>query len=92
VEKVLRKNDGQGLAALRAVRPVLAGVADWSAAELESAVKGYCEQSGLGLGKVAQPIRVAVSGASVSPPLFDVLVMLARDRTLARIDRCLATA
>jgi glutamyl/glutaminyl-tRNA synthetase len=92
VEKVLRKNDGQGLAALRAVRPVLAGVADWSAAELESAVKGYCEQSGLGLGKVAQPIRVAVSGASVSPPLFDVLVMLGRDRTLARIDRCLATA
>ena len=91
VEKVLKKNDGQGLAAVRAVRPLLAGVADWAAGPLEGVVKGYCEQSGLGLGKVAQPIRVAVSGGSVSPPIFDSLAFLGRDRSLARIDRCLAT-
>ena len=91
VEKVLKKNDGQGLAAVRAVRPLLAGVAEWAAGPLEGVVKGYCEQSGLGLGKVAQPIRVAVSGGSVSPPIFDSLAFLGRDRSLARIDRCLAT-
>ena len=90
VEKVLRKNDGQGLAALRAVRPLLADAVGWSAASLEAVVKTYCEQSGLGLGKVAQPIRVGVSGSTVSPPIFDSLEFLGRERTLARIDRCLA--
>jgi glutamyl-tRNA synthetase len=88
VEKVLLKNDKQGLNALTAVRPILAGVADWTAASLEAAVKNYCETSGLGLGKVAQPIRVAVSGAIVSPPIFESLEFLGRNRTLARIDRC----
>ena len=92
VEKVLKKNDGQGLAAVRAVRPLLAAAATtWTAGDLEAAVKAYCEQSGLGLGKVAQPIRVAVSGGMVSPPIFDSLAFLGRERTLARIDRCLAT-
>ena len=67
VEKVLRKNDGQGLAALRAVRPLLGDAAEWSAATLEAAVKAHCEQTGLGLGKVAQPIRVAVSGTAGQP-------------------------
>ena len=91
VEKVLKKNDAQGLAALTAVRPLLAAVPEWSATALESAVKAYCDQTGLGLGKVAQPIRVGVSGATVSPPIFDSLVFLGRERALARIDRCLAT-
>ncbi|HSV16607.1 MAG TPA: glutamate--tRNA ligase [Tepidisphaeraceae bacterium] len=90
VDKVLLKNDRQGLNALTAVRPILAGVNDWTAANLEAAVKAYCEQSGLGLGKVAQPIRVAVSGTAVSPPIFESLEFLGRDRTLARIDRCIA--
>jgi glutamyl/glutaminyl-tRNA synthetase len=91
VEKVLKKNDGQGLAALRTIRPLLAATAEWTAAGLEAAVKAFCESSGLGLGKVAQPIRVAVSGGMVSPPIFDSLEFLGRDRSLARIDRCLAT-
>lgn len=88
VEKVLMKNDRQGLKALMAVRPILAGAGEWKAANLEAAVKSYCESSGLGLGKVAQPIRVAVSGTAVSPPIFESLEFLGRERTLARIDRC----
>jgi glutamyl-tRNA synthetase len=92
IEKVLKKGDGQGLAVLREVRPVLEGAGEWTPVNLEAAVSRYCEQKGLGLGKVAQPIRVAVSGGTVSPPIFESLELLGRDRTLTRIDRCLAAA
>jgi glutamyl-tRNA synthetase len=89
VEKVLLKNEKQGLNALRGVAEVLRGAGDWTTPALESAVKTYCEQTQLGLGKVAQPIRVAVSGSTVSPPIFETLEVLGRERSLARIDRCL---
>jgi glutamyl/glutaminyl-tRNA synthetase len=92
IEKVLKKGDAQGLAVLRELRTVLGAVVGWTAATLEAAVNGYCENKGLGLGKVAQPLRVAVSGGTVSPPIFDTLEMLGRDRTLRRLDRCLAAA
>jgi len=92
VEKVLMKNDKQGLRALREVRETIASVSSWNAHDLEHAVKGYCEKSGLGLGNVAQPIRVAVSGSAVSPPIFETLAMLGRDRTLRRIERAAALA
>ncbi|HMO25258.1 MAG TPA: glutamate--tRNA ligase [Tepidisphaeraceae bacterium] len=91
VEKVLVKNDRQGATALREVRDVLAGAAEWAAHPLESAVTAFCEQKQLGLGKVAQPIRVAVSGSAVSPPIFEAIALLGRDATLRRIDRCLAS-
>jgi glutamyl-tRNA synthetase len=89
VEKVLRKNERQGYIALKNVRDILAGVADWSGAALEEAVKKYCETAGLGLGKVAQPIRVAVSGSMVSPPIFETLAFLGKERSLRRIERCI---
>lgn len=91
VEKVLLKNDRQGLEALRGVREVLAAVTEWSHDPLDAAVKAFAEARGLGLGKVAQPIRVAVSGTTVSPPIFESIALLGRDDTLARIDRCLKT-
>jgi glutamyl-tRNA synthetase len=90
-EKFLIKNDGQGLLALTAARKVLAEVTEWNAHKLEEAIKSYCESSGLALGKIAQPIRVAVSGSSVSPPIFQTLEFLGRDRSLNRIDRCIAS-
>ena len=89
VEKVLRKNEGQGFKALKGVREILAGVLEWNANSIEEAVKKYCEVSGLGLGKVAQPIRVAVSGTMVSPPIFETVEFLGRERSLKRIGRCL---
>jgi glutamyl/glutaminyl-tRNA synthetase len=88
-EKVLLKNERQGLDALKAVRAVLAGVSDWSAHALESAIKSHCEATGAALGKIAQPIRVAVSGSTISPPIFQTLEFLGRDRSLNRIDRCI---
>jgi len=90
VEKVLKKNDGQGLTILREVRDVLAGVPDWTTASIEAVINKYCEQKSLGLGKVAQPIRVAISGGTISPPIFETLAFLGKESTLARIDRCLA--
>lgn len=92
VEKVLRKHDGQGLAALRDLRTILAEIDPWTAAAIEAAVTGYCEQKQLALGKVAQPLRVAISGTTVSPPIFESLEFLGRERTLARIERCLAAS
>ena len=92
VERVLKKQNGQGLAALRDLLPALSGLSEWTTASLDEAVKQYCEQKQLGLGKVAQPLRVAVTGTTVSPPIFESLEFLGRQRTLARIQRCLAQA
>ena len=69
IEKVLKKQDGQGLNALRELRPLLAAMPEWTAHSLDELVKKYAEQKQLGLGKVAQPLRVAVTGSTVSPPI-----------------------
>ena len=91
VDKVLLKNESAGLKALKEIRDVLAAVTDWTAHGTESAIKAHADATGGNLGKVAQPIRVALTGASVSPPLFDCLALMGKERTLKRIDRCLAT-
>jgi glutamyl-tRNA synthetase len=89
VEKILMKNGGQGLAALGGISQILADVTDWDTASLELAIKSYCEKAAVPLGKVAQPIRVAISGSAISPPIFQCVALLGRESTLHRIDRCL---
>jgi glutamyl-tRNA synthetase len=56
---------------------------------LEAAFRELATQKGLGLGKLAQPVRVAVTGTTVSPPLFETLVLLGREESLARLDAAL---
>jgi glutamyl-tRNA synthetase len=90
VEKVLKKNNGEGLGVLRELRPVLAGGGEWAAAPLEAAVNAFVASKQLKLNNVAQPLRVAVSGGTISPPIFQSLELLGRERTLARIDRALS--
>ena len=63
------------------------GQADWAPAPLEAAFRSWVEGQGLQLKDVAQPLRVAVTGRSASPPIFDVLVVLGRERSLARLKR-----
>ena len=75
--------------ALQSLRRRLAAVADWSAAALNAAVGAVAESLVLSLGKVAQPLRVAVTGRAVSPPIDQTLALLGRERTLARLDRAL---
>lgn len=67
------------------LRTALADVAHWNAADLEAAVRTFAETSGLKLGNVAQPLRVALTGRTTSPGIFDVLVVLGRDESLARL-------
>ena len=52
---------------------------------MESAVKAHAETAGLKLGKLAQPLRAALTGTSVSPGIFDVLEVLGREESLARL-------
>ena len=89
VEKVLKKNNAEGLTVLRDVREILSGTSEWTTPALEAALKQYCDAKGLGLGKVAQPLRVAISGTTVSPPIFESLELLGRERTMTRVERCL---
>ncbi|MEZ5924175.1 MAG: glutamate--tRNA ligase [Hyphomicrobiaceae bacterium] len=65
--------------------PVLEAVADWSAPALEAVVKSHAEATGQKLGKLAQPLRAALTGKATSPGIFDVLAVLGREESLARI-------
>jgi len=58
---------------------------DWSAASAEAAIRAYADDSGIKLGSVAQPLRAALTGRTTSPGVFDVLAVLGRDESLARI-------
>jgi glutamyl-tRNA synthetase len=57
----------------------------WTAAEAEARIRGFSEREGLKLGAVAQPLRAALTGRTVSPPIFDVLAILGRGESLARL-------
>jgi glutamyl-tRNA synthetase len=70
-------------------RAALAAVDEWSATPLEDALRRVAEGRGIGAGKLFQPLRVALTGSAVSPGIFDVLTLLGRDRSLARIDDAL---
>jgi len=59
--------------------------ADWTSEALEATLKVLAAEWGLGLGKLAQPLRAALTGQATSPGIFDVLVLLGRDESLARI-------
>ena len=74
-----------GAPVLASVIPVLEQVANWQAHDIESAVKLHAEVQGLKLGKVAQPLRAALTGTSTSPGIFDVLEVLGREESLARL-------
>ena len=65
---------------------------DWTSEGLEASLKSLAEELGLGLGKLAQPLRSALTGQTTSPGIFDVLVLLGREESLARIADQLARA
>lgn len=78
------------LEALDAAADRLAGLEPFAPEAIDSAVKALAESRGVGMGKIAQPLRVAVTGSSASPPLGDTLAILGRAAVLARIRRCRA--
>lgn len=91
VHKVLIKGDRKGLETLRELKPIIDAIDPFTPETVEAAVASFAESSGLGMGKVAQPLRVAVTGTSVSPPLGQTLAILGKAGVLARIDRCVET-
>ena len=71
---------------LRALREAFASSPTWEAAPLEEKMQAFLTEHGLTIKDVAQAARVALTGRSASPGLFDVMVLLGRDRSLARLD------
>ena len=63
----------------------------WDADSLKSVVDAAADSRGLKLGKVQAPIRIAITGRTIGPPLFEALELLGRDETLARLRRAQAT-
>jgi glutamyl-tRNA synthetase len=91
VRKALEKGTPNGYAHLEAVSAILKHHSDWTVGGLEAAITGYAEEHAGGkLGSVAQPLRIAVSGGTVSPAIFDTLAILGRDPVVKRIELCLA--
>ena len=64
----------------------------WSGEALEALVRRFAEDEGLKLGDIAQPLRAALTGATVSPPIFEVMVVLGREETLGRLGDVLGRA
>ncbi len=84
VAKVLLKSDG--LAMLQLVRDKLAAMEELTEEGIEKMLRSMAEEKQVGLGKVAQPLRVAICGTTISPPIFDSVSLLGKQRTLNRID------
>ena len=83
---------GAGTSLLGRIHVRLADEIGWTSEGLEASLKALAEELGLGLGKLAQPLRAALTGQTTSPGIFDVLVLLGRDESLARIADQVAAA
>ena len=87
-DKAAKLIDADARSTLQALTGRFAKAPDWTAEALESQVRAYSEETGAKLGKVAQPLRAALTGRAVSPPVFTVLEVLGREKSLERIKVC----
>ncbi len=89
-EKAAKKNLKPEVAGpLKELRDRLAALGEWQPEPIHQCVIDTAEATGLNLGKLAQPLRVAVTGGAVSPPIDVTVQLIGRERTLARIDRAI---
>ncbi|MGE0035916.1 MAG: glutamate--tRNA ligase [Xanthobacteraceae bacterium] len=77
---------GEARSLLGELSDALGAVEPWSAAATEEVVRSFSDRKGIKLGGVAQPLRAALTGKTTSPPIFDVLEVLGKDESLARIE------
>lgn len=84
-EKAKKVIDAEAKGLIAGLLPQLEACSSWTADVLESAVRANAEATGAKLGKVAQPLRAALTGRTVSPPVFDVMAVLGRQEALARL-------
>ncbi|HUH77424.1 MAG TPA: glutamate--tRNA ligase [Devosia sp.] len=73
-------------ATLGEMAQMLRGLADWSVPAIDEAMRALAETKGLKLGKLAQPLRAALTGRTVSPGIFEVMVLIGREESLARLN------
>lgn len=91
-EKAAALLDDEARQRLRLITDQFASEKNWTIDALEASTKAIAEGLSLGLGKLAQPMRAALTGTTTSPGIFDVLVLLGRDEALARLDAQAAPA
>lgn len=84
-EKAVQLLCGDAPRRLALVHSALSALDEWTTLATEAAVRGAAEAAGVKLGQVAQPLRAALTGRATSPGIFDVLVLLGREESLARI-------
>jgi glutamyl-tRNA synthetase len=84
-EKALALLDDSARALLGQTADALAPIQSWTVEAIEEAIRHVAEDAGLGLGKVAQPLRAALTGRAVSPGIFDVLFLLGKAESLERL-------
>ncbi len=85
-EKAIAILNVEGVDVLRQIFPLFQAAGDWTATGLDAIVRQFVEEKALKLGKVAQPLRAALTGRSTSPGVFDVLEVLGREEALGRIE------
>jgi glutamyl-tRNA synthetase len=89
-DKAAKKNLGPDAAPLLEVlRDAFAAMQDWNAGAIHEAINAVATRFGVGLGKVAQPLRVAATGGAVSPPIDITLALLGKERVAAGLERAL---
>ena len=82
----------ESLEVLKKLSQTLRSVQGFGEAALEPVFQQFMDETGLGFGKIAQPVRLALTGKTVSPGLFEMMAVLGRDETIARLDRCIEWA
>jgi glutamyl-tRNA synthetase len=78
------------VSSLTTVRRVLSALPEWSAPAIERALRGAAETAGVGFGKLVHPLRLALTGATVSPGIDEVVAHMGRELTTRRIDAAIA--
>jgi glutamyl-tRNA synthetase len=83
------KDAAASVETLREVRERLSTLESWSPGPMESSLRALAEERGVAAGRLFQPLRLALTGMTVSPGIFEVLVAMGRDRSLERIDQAI---
>ncbi len=85
-EKARKVLDEGGAEIISGLLPALEEITDWNEENIKQAVKDFAEEKGLKLGKVAPPLRAALTASTTSPGIFDVTVILGQGEVIARLD------
>jgi glutamyl-tRNA synthetase len=84
------KDPAEAAELLRSTRDALAKLPEWKTEPIETALRSLAESRGISAGKVFQPLRVALTGLTVSPGIFEMLIQMGRELSLKRIDKALS--